>query len=158
MSLCYKVREMGPSSMCPSLLIKHVWLLSFTCFCLIKICRRKPDRSNWSNCLSIIPPNPQKRENSNTEISNVKHVSLLSLLPGIWQTQRFHLGFLSDYTIIKGYGCMTAYPKKKGERERGGNRGKHGIAVYLSLRCWLPEEESVCLAGSRYRRADTKTR
>lgn len=158
MSLCCKVREMGPSSMCPSLLIKHVWLLSFTCFCLIKICGRKPSDQTDQTAYPSFPQIRKKRENSNTEISNVKHVSLLSLRPGIWQTQRFHLGFLSDYTIIKGYGCMTAYPKKKGERERGGNRGKHGIAVYLSLRCWLPEEESVCLAGSRYRRADTKTR
>lgn len=51
--------------------------------------------------------------------------------------QTLSLGFLTDYTIIKGYGRMTAYHEKG--REKGVKGGKHG-PVYLSRRCWRPEE------------------
>lgn len=53
------------------------------------------------------------------------------------KTQSFRLGFLTDYTIIKGYRRMTAYHEQG--REKGVKGGKHG-PVYLSSRCWRPEE------------------
>lgn len=89
-------------------------------------------------------PNPQEK-GGNAKIQN-RHQSRLHCCRSyrqIQQTQSFRLGFLTDYTINKGYGCMTAYHEKG--RERGAKGGKHG-PVYLSSRCWRPEE-SVWLRG-----------
>ncbi len=83
-------------------------------------------------------PLPQEKD-GNAKIPN-SHQSRLRCRRSyrqIQQTLSFRSGFVTDYTINKGYGCMTAYHEKG--REKGGNGEKQG-PVYLSSRCWRPEE------------------
>lgn len=74
-------------------------------------------------------------EHQNPQLSS-EPASLLSLITDRYSKfQKFCLGFLTDYTINRGYGCMTAYHRGK----KGVNGGKHG-PVYLSSCHWRPEE------------------
>lgn len=81
-------------------------------------------------------PNPPEK-GGNAKIPN-RHQSTLRCCRScrqIRQTLSSRSGFLTDYTINKGYGYMTAY------HEKGVKGGKHG-PVYLSSRCWRPEESA----------------